>query len=445
MKNTFTRWRNSDAAIRTFSALFGAFLGLSLLKFGNPVILEKLVAPPQNFYEWTISSWPLVIGYWLLVPVAFTGLLIADWKISVPKWLLALPLVWLGWELISATTTVDRQLTRATLVQFTACVMCFYLGYFALGRAKEYRPFWLGLLGAFIVVLVTGFQQHFGGLAESRQYFFTYIYPQLKTVPPEYLKKMSSDRIFSTLFYPNTLAGILLLLLPPALTVLWKGSNNLSAATNRIVTGIVGAAALACLYWSGSKGGWLLMLLLGFISLARLPFQRRLKIVLITAVLVIGLIGFAAKYSTYFEKGATSVGARVDCWRAAFQTVESAPLLGSGPGTFGVIYSKIKRPEAEMARMTHNDYLEQASDSGLPGFTAYLIFITWALIWSWRKLVAIQNTEMFAIWLGLLGWSLQELFEFGLYIPALAWTAFGLLGWLLSQLGNALDKELLTR
>jgi hypothetical protein len=52
---------------------------------------------------------------------------------------------------------------------------------------------------------------------------------------------------------------------------------------------------------------------------------------------------------------------------------------------------------------------------------------------------------MFAIWLGLLGWSLQELFEFGLYIPALAWTAFGLLGWLLSQLGNALDKELLTR
>jgi O-antigen ligase len=411
------------------------------------VILEKLITPPQNVYEWTISSWPLAIGYWLLVPVAIIGLLITDWKINVnaPKWLLVLPLIWLGWEFISATTTVDTQLTRVTLVQFITCVMCFYLGYFALGRAKEHRPFWLGLLGAFIVVLGAGFQQRFGGLAESRQYFFTYIYPQLKTVPPEYLKKMSSDRIFSTLFYPNTLAEGLLLLLPPALTVFWKGSNNWSVAINRIVAGIIGAAALACLCWSGSKGGWLLMLLLGFISLARLAFQRRLKIVLITAVLVIGIIGFAAKYSTYFEKGATSVGARVDCWRAAFQTVESTPLLGSGPGTFGVIYSKIKRPEAEMARMTHNDYLEQASDSGLPGFTAYLIFIAGALIWSWRKLVANRNTEIFAIWLGLLGWSLQELFEFGLYIPALAWTAFGLLGWLLSQLGNAFDKELRTR
>jgi O-antigen ligase len=445
MKNTFTRWRNSDATSRKFAALFGAFLGLSLLKFGNPVILGKLVTPPQNFYDWMISSWPLVIGCWLLVPVAIIGLLIADWKISAPKWLLALPLIWLGWELISVTTTVDRQLTRATLAQFAACVTCFYLGYFALGRAKEHRPFWLGLLGAFIVVLAAGFQQHFGGLAESRRYFFTYIYPQLKTVAPEYVKKMSSNRIFSTLFYPNTLAGGLLLLLPPALTVFWKGSNNWSVAINRIIAGIVGTAALACLYWSGSKGGWLLMLLLGLISLVRLPFQQRLKIVLIATMLVIGLIGFTAKYSTYFEKGATSVGARIDCWRAAFQTVESAPLLGSGPGTFGVIYAKIKTPEAEMSRMTHNDYLEQASDSGLPGFIAYLTFIAWALIWSWRKLVTNQNAEMFAIWLGLLGWSLQELFEFGLYIPALAWTAFGLLGWLLSQLGNAFDKELRAR
>jgi hypothetical protein len=36
----------------------------------------------------------------------------------------------------------------------------------------------------------------------------------------------------------------------------------------------------------------------------------------------------------------------------------------------------------------------------------------------------------FATWLGLLGWALQSFVEFGLYVPAVGWTAFWLLGWL---------------
>jgi O-antigen ligase len=403
-------------------------------------MLEKFVVPPQGPYDWMISSWPLVIGFWLIMPVTMIGLLIANWEINVPKYLLVLPLVWLGWEFISATTTVDVQLTRLTLAQFAACAACFYLGYFSLGRAKEHRSFWLGLLGAFIVVLVDGLRQHFGGLAESRRLFWIYIYPQLKTITPEYLRKMSSDRIFSTLVYPNALAGVLLLLLPSALVVFWK-NKKYSTPIRAIIVATLSLAALACLYWSGSKGGWLLMLFLMLVTLLRLPFQKRLKIALVGLILIIGLSGFILKYSSYFKKGATSVSARFDYWRAAVQTVEAAPLLGSGPGTFGVVYQKIKRPEAEMARMTHNDYLEQASDSGIPGFCAYSTFIVLALVWSWQKLVTNRNVQLFAIWLGLLGWSLQELFEFGLYIPALAWTAFALLGWLLNQLGNGFDKK----
>jgi len=437
---SLARWRNSESAPRTFSTLFGALLGLSLLKFGNPVVLEKFITPPQNYYDWLISAWPISIGYWLLAAVAAMGLLIARWEISVSRWLLTLPLIWLGWQFISATQTVDEQLTRATLVQFTACAMCFYLGYFALGRVKVHRPFWIGVLGAFIIILASGFQQHFGGLAESRQYFFAYIYPHLKTIPPEYMKKMSSDRIFSTLFYPNSLAGALLLLLPPALVVLWRASKNQPAAIQWAVVGIIGVASLTCLYWSGSKGGWLLMLLVGLIALLRLPFQFRYKTTLLVVVFVIGLTGFAVKYSGYFKKGATSVNARFDCWRAALQIVENKPLLGTGPGTFGVTYAKIKHPEAEMARLAHNDYLQQASDSGLLGFIAFSSFIIWALAGSWLKLGATGDAELFAVWLGLFGWSLQETFEFGLYTPALGWTAFGLLGWLLKRSRNGFDK-----
>ena len=47
----------------------------------------------------------------------------------------------------------------------------------------------------------------------------------------------------------------------------------------------------------------------------------------------------------------------------------------------------------------------------------------------------------FAIFIGLLGWFVQGIGEFGLYIPALAWTAFTLLGCLLALSGNQIDKS----
>ena len=40
--------------------------------------------------------------------------------------------------------------------------------------------------------------------------------------------------------------------------------------------------------------------------------------------------------------------------------------------------------------------------------------------------------QTFAVYLGVLGFCAQGFLEFGLYLPALAWPAFTLLGWLLS-------------
>jgi uncharacterized RDD family membrane protein YckC len=39
----------------------------------------------------------------------------------------------------------------------------------------------------------------------------------------------------------------------------------------------------------------------------------------------------------------------------------------------------------------------------------------------------------FAVWTGVFGLALQSFVEFGLYIPALAWPFFLLLGWLWGQ------------
>ena len=91
-----------------------------------------------------------------------------------------------------------------------------------------------------------------------------------------------------------------------------------------------------------------------------------------------------------------------------------------------------------MARLTHNDYLEQFSDSGIPGgiFYASWIFLALAILGKqiWKNADAIS----FAIFAGLLGWFVQGFAEFSLFIPALAWTAFTLLGCLI---GNQFDKN----
>jgi len=158
-------------------------------------------------------------------------------------------------------------------------------------------------------------------------------------------------------------------------------------------------------------------------------------------VLVAGLGIFAVRFHNYFAAGATSVGARFDYWRAAMQTTATHPLTGTGPGTFQRPYERLKSPASEMARLTHNDYLEQFSDSGVVSGLAYATWIFLALAMAGKKIWTRRDEITLAIFAGLLGWFAQGFGEFGLYVPALAWTAFTLLGWLTGQKINEFDNN----
>jgi len=403
-------------------------MGLTLLKFGNPFILDRLIEKPSNILEFIYQPWPVLWGYCLLAMVTLAGLMAIRIQRTGPQWLTWPLLIWFFWQLIAATQTVDSSLTTAVLKHFSACVICYFLGRFALSPAKNLAPFWVGILAGFIIIIGLGFNQHYGGLDEMRRFF--YQQPNWQQYPPEYLKKISSNRIFSSLVYPNALAGALILLLPPLLAVTWRLTARLPRICRGTLAGLLAYSGLACLYWSGSKTGWLIALILGLITLLQLPIQRMAKYSLFAAILSFGVIGFFITYASYFERGATSVGARFDYWRAAVQDFASNPVFGSGPGTFSIAYKKLKSPDSEMALLTHNDYLEQASDSGFMGFLSYFCFIACHFWYLYRKSKLRSDLLSLTVFLGVLGWALQGLTEFGLYIPALAWPAFMLLGWL---------------
>jgi O-antigen ligase len=114
----------------------------------------------------------------------------------------------------------------------------------------------------------------------------------------------------------------------------------------------------------------------------------------------------------------------MDYWQAAWTTAKANPLLGTGPGTFAEPYGRIKKPESEMARLCHNDYLEQATDSGFPAAMIFTAFIVGAMIYTGKRHYRSPDTFEFALWLGLAALAAQSLVEFGLYIPALAWPFF---------------------
>jgi len=266
----------------------------------------------------------------------------------------------------------------------------------------------------------------------------------MEVANPAILARITKNRVMGTLVYPNALAGTILMLLPVSLALAFNSTRQLKPPIRGAVIALTCLLGGLSLFWSGSKAGWLIGMALAGVWLLRFKWPARLKWTALTAVLLAGLTLFALRFHNYFAAGATSVGARFDYWRAAVQTSCENPWFGTGPGTFQRPYARIKSPDAEMARLAHNDYLQQFSDSGIAGGLSYVAWICLALANAGRRVWRNDRYLQFTLFLGLLGWFAQGLVEFSLYVPALAWTAFTLLGCLQSSPGNQFDNGRIT-
>ena len=451
---------------RVFPLLFGLFLGLAIWKFGNPVILDHKITPPASLAEVWADAWPTHWSNWILTPLVLAGCWLAlsgraRWPGTRGLWLL--PLLWFGWQLLSATHTVDAFLTATTLWQFGGCVACYFIGALVLGREHTLRWLLVGVLAAFTFCLVRAVDQRLFEFPESRKLLVEGERTGWTNFPPEMVLEMKRDgtiittngvdvanpailaritrnRVMGTLVYPNALAGLILLLLPVSLTLACNSTRQLKPPIHGAVIAMTCLLGGLGFFWSGSKAGWLIGMALAAVWLLRLKWSRRVKWATLTTVLLVGVAVFALRFHNYFTAGATSVGARFDYWRAALQTTRDHPWFGTGPGTFQRPYAQIKSPDAEMARLAHNDYLEQFSDSGIMGGVCYAVWIGLALVTTAKRAGRCGRYLQFSLFLGLLGWFAQGLVEFSLYVPALAWTAFTLLGCMLRVSANQFDK-----
>jgi len=485
----------ADVRLKMLAWCSGLLLMFGLLKFGTPVILQDQIEAPEGWIQWMFFPWPIQTAYMLFAIMGVAAVRMLPFRVkTMPKWLW-LPLAWLGWQFVSAFFTIDQKLSQMVLAHFIVLIGLFYAGYFLLSKNATLKgiagPATLGL----ILAMWTATEQKFGGLEATKQaipqspYFDTgmiwnQVYPQafldkaiedqawlqslradenmlqqtaqsLGLVPlldPQgakesqlerdlaFLEKIGKNRVFGTFGgYPNALAAAIWLLLPLGLVCVWQVTHRLQTPSRALITGLVAVWGIACVVWSGSKGGWLIGMLsvcLLFL-LSRIP--KGFKVTLVLALVVGGSFAFGWKYQSYFEKGATSVGARFEYWKAGWHTSMEHPLLGSGPGTFMRAFANVKPEDAEMTRLTHNDYLQQASDAGWPSAILYLVWIAGSL-WILRPGSLGNNLVYETVWIGLVALAFQNTIEFGLYIPALSWPFFMLFGWLWGQRSQRTTK-----
>ena len=116
--------------------------------------------------------------------------------------------------------------------------------------------------------------------------------------------------------------------------------------------------------------------------LAQLRVQRRiwmLGILLFVGCVVgyglwIGLGPVLARFEVVGEPGFLRIEARFAIWRDVLHQIRSFPVLGSGLGTFGVVYRGFQTTLVNLnVDHAHNDYLEFTSETGVVG--AALLFL----------------------------------------------------------------------
>ncbi len=435
--------------------LIGVWLGVALLKFGNPIVFEGMFPPPRNINQIIYFQWPAEWGFVGVTILALLAMPLLRFPKLGPKWIFLLPAIWVVWQWIAASDSIQPGLSRLTALHFTVAVTFFYLGLMATSGVGQSLFVWIGIGIGLLLVISSGFNQQFGELEATAEFYEKlsrgehspeiqqeFDTPQFRAMwdTPLFRHKIQSRRVYATLFYPNTLAGVLILLTPGLLAAIWVGLKDASPLSRKMLSGLLALGAVLCLIWSGSKAGWLVaMVIVGF-AVLRSSIPKKWRKPIVVGIALLGLSVLVGRNLNYFQKGAKSVGARTGYWVASGQTFLENPITGAGPGTFGKYYGEQKADGAEMARLAHNDYIQQASDSGAIGFLAYLTFVVGSITLLFRSPRIQGHPVALSIWAGLLGWGLQSATEFGLYIPAIAWSAFFLLGVLWRESGNEIDS-----
>jgi O-antigen ligase len=322
--------------------------------------------------------------------------------------------------------------TRAQLIVLVCCVIAYFFAR-QLGKERGSRRrlvTWLLILGTFEAAY--GLAQYLSGW----QRIFVYA------------KKYNLEEATGTYINRNHFAGLLEMVIPFGLAlVLYEHSKGLSLRRGRSTRGVKAVIAgeslprmglqlfalmvmIAGLLFSRSRMG----IVAGACSLVLMAtawgLQRRagmwiaglVMACVATLVLWIGAGSAFERFGDIGNEFGSAEESRLSIWRGTGRLIGGHPLLGSGLGTFPVAFTAVQNTFlGKFVNHAHNDYMEIASDVGIPA----AIFLFGSIVMLLRR---VAKTVWFAdgrfekaVALGCLGSIvailLHSLTDFNLYIP----------------------------
>ncbi len=237
---------------------------------------------------------------------------------------------------------------------------------------------------------------------------------------------------------------------PLALAGFRKDSKPLS----RLLKGVWLAFYVLALPFSSSRAAWLGMItwvgvLAGFWAYQNKPWQQlrrwslRRKMIsgvigclgLLALVLGAGLFYYVFTSNPSHGSDPLSDSGRSIFWKNAVEIWLTRPLVGAGPGRFGLAYLAAA-PDTLPGFWpfhAHSTYLAPLSVFGMIGAVAFLAILVWGLRFAWknyRRVSLVEKPFGKAILAGLASLLVQMFFdEFSVWIPVMA-CAITLLAWL---------------
>ena len=357
----------------------------------------------------------------LIIPAGLLALVLLQFA-SVPR---------LGYAALSIAPSE----TRSHFLFLLASLAAFFLT-LSLGRqpgARRRIVYALLAIGSFEALY--GMVQYLTGW----QHIFTYV------------KIYSRDAASGTYINENHFAGLLEMVVPFALALGLSQLESLAGPGNRAALGArrllgraempkivfwltVAAFMLLALFFSFSRMGILaaicsLLWIFGITASLWLPRRMSVALALLFAlagawlVIWVGPGPVIKRFGALGQEAAMNGDSRLAIWRDTLGLIRRHPWLGTGLGTFPIAYTAVQTAFlGKFVNHAHNDYLELASDLGIPAASVLFGSILSVPVRAVRRLRAIERPFDRAIALGASGSVvailLHSLADFNLYIPA---------------------------
>ena len=409
---------------------------LAVLEFGGT---EPISFAVVEVFLAGVAAFFLLLSRWNRFPLSYRMLLAPAMLIGVVLLQLCpFPSSWLpiregktwGGGPHFVRLTIEPFATRVHFLTLLTCIIAFFLAYLVSQNARRKRHLVLAIvaLGSFealygIAQYLTGWQRIFN-----------------------YVKKYDLEEATGTYINRNHYAGLLEMVLPLALALaLYEfGKHNkkqpetlsklrrLASRPNlqKLTLWLFIASLLfAALIYSRSRMGIIsastsLLMMFAILLLnkkAGLPLCAAFLILSVSLALWIGAGPIVNRFQGVPEEYARN--SRLSIWRDTVSLIRQHPWLGTGFGTFPIAYTAVQTTFlGQFVNHAHNDYLELASDLGIPAVLGLLVCLVWLLARSVQtsRMAKDHYDRFLALGCagGIVAILLHSLADFNLYIPA---------------------------